>query len=35
MNPPAQEITTEMIEGGSPQEIADQLANKILAEKVL
>jgi electron transfer flavoprotein beta subunit len=34
-NPPAREITTEMISGASPQEIAEQLADKILAEKVL
>ena len=34
-NPPAREITTEIITGGSPQEIAEKLADKILAEKVL
>lgn len=34
-NPPVREIRTEMIEGGSPQEIAEQLAEKILEEKVL
>ena len=35
MNPPAQEISNEIIEGGSPQEIAEKLADKIMAEKVL
>jgi electron transfer flavoprotein beta subunit len=35
MNPPARQVTTEMITGGSPQEIAEALADKILAEKVL
>jgi electron transfer flavoprotein beta subunit len=34
-NPPAREITTELITGGSPQEIAEKLADKILEEKVL
>lgn len=34
-NPPAREVATEMITGGSPQEIAEKLADKILAEKVL
>jgi electron transfer flavoprotein beta subunit len=34
-NPPAREITTEMITGDSVQEIASELANKIMAEKVL
>lgn len=34
-NPPQRQITTEMITGGSPQEIADTLADKILAEKIL
>ena len=34
-NPPAREITTEQITGDSPQEIAEKLADKILAEKVL
>ena len=34
-NPPQRQVTTEMITGGSPQEIADKLADKILAEKVL
>ena len=34
-NPPAREITTEIITGSSPQEIAEKLADKILAEKVL
>lgn len=35
LNPPAREIVTELITGGSPQEIAEKLADKILAEKVL
>jgi electron transfer flavoprotein beta subunit len=35
MNPPVQEISNEIIEGGSPQEIAEKLADKIMAEKVL
>lgn len=35
MNPPAREVVTEIITGDSPQEIAEKLADKILAEKVL
>jgi electron transfer flavoprotein beta subunit len=35
MNPPRREVTTEMITGGSPQEIAEKLADKIMEEKVL
>ena len=35
MNPPARETSVEMIAGESPEEIADKLADKILAEKVL
>ncbi|MBN2501817.1 MAG: electron transfer flavoprotein subunit beta/FixA family protein [Anaerolineales bacterium] len=35
MNPPTREVTTEIISGGSPQEIAETLAEKIIAEKVL
>ncbi len=35
LNPPAREITTEMITGATPQEIAEKLVDKILAEKVL
>jgi electron transfer flavoprotein beta subunit len=35
MNPPAREVTTEMITGNSPEEIAETLVDKILAEKVL
>jgi electron transfer flavoprotein beta subunit len=35
MSPPSREVTTEIITGGSPQEIAAKLAEKILAEKVL
>jgi electron transfer flavoprotein beta subunit len=34
-NPPAREITCELITGSSPQEIAEKLADKIMAEKVL
>ena len=35
MNPPAQEKEVEMITGENAAEIADKLADKILAEKVL
>ncbi len=35
MNPAARQVTTEMITGSSPQEIAEKLADKILGEKVL
>ena len=35
MNPPQRQITTEMITGATPQEIADTLADKIMAEKIL
>jgi electron transfer flavoprotein beta subunit len=35
MNPPVQDSTIEIISGESPTEIADKLADKILAEKVL
>lgn len=35
INPPLREVKTEMISGASPQEIAEQLADKILDEKVL
>lgn len=34
-NPPSRDVVCEMIEGGSPDEIAARLAEKILAEKVL
>ena len=34
-NPPARQVATELITGSSPQEIAEKLAEKILAEKVL
>lgn len=34
-NPPQREIKTELITGATPQDIAEQLADKILAEKVL
>jgi electron transfer flavoprotein beta subunit len=35
LSPPAREMNCEMITGGSPQEIAETLVDKILAEKVL
>ena len=35
LNPPAHEIATEIIAGDSPAEIAGELADKIMAEKVL
>ena len=35
INPPAREIVNEIIEGETPQEIAEKLAEKIMAEKVL
>ena len=35
MNLPQREITTEIVEGDSPQDIAEKLADKIMAEKVL
>lgn len=35
MNPPVREITNEIIEGDSPEDIADRLADKIMEEKVL
>lgn len=35
MNPPAREVTTEIITGSSPQEIAEKLADKMIGEKVL
>jgi len=34
-NPPKQEVVTEIISGGSPAEVAETLAEKILEEKVL
>jgi electron transfer flavoprotein beta subunit len=34
-NPPAREVSIEMIEGGSPNEIAEKLATKIMEEKIL
>ncbi|OQY26390.1 MAG: hypothetical protein B6I38_11435, partial [Anaerolineaceae bacterium 4572_5.1] len=34
VNPPARDISIEMIEGGSPEEIAEKLAEKIMAEKI-
>jgi electron transfer flavoprotein beta subunit len=35
MEPPARDITNEIIEGSSPEEIAQKLADKIMEEKVL
>ena len=35
MNPPVQQTTIEIITGESPAEIADKLADKIIAEKIL
>ncbi len=35
MEPPARQIANEIIEGGSPEEIAAKLADKIMEEKVL
>jgi electron transfer flavoprotein beta subunit len=35
MNPPVQETSIEIINGETPNEIADKLADKILAEKLL
>jgi len=35
MNPPEREITNEIIEGETPEEIAKKLVDKIMAEKVL
>lgn len=35
MNAPVREVATEIISGDTPQEIAEKLADKILAEKVL
>lgn len=35
MNPPAREVKTEIITGNSPEEIAQKLVDRILAEKVL
>ena len=34
-NPPARDVSVEMIEGGSAAEIAETLADKIMAEKIL
>lgn len=34
-NPPQQEVLTEIVSGGTPQETAESLADKILEEKVL
>ncbi len=34
-NPPTREVKVEMIDGGSPAEIAETLAERIMAEKIL
>jgi hypothetical protein len=34
-NPPARQVVTEIITGDSPEEIAEKLADRIIAEKVL
>ncbi len=34
-NPPQRQVTTEMVTGSTPQEIAEALADKIMAEKIL
>jgi len=35
MAPPAREVATEIISGGSAQEMAEKLVERLLAEKVL
>ncbi len=35
MNPPQRQVTTDMITGSTPEEIAEALADKIMAEKIL
>ena len=35
LNPPVRQVTTDMITGSTPEEIADTLADKIMAEKIL
>ncbi len=35
MNPPQRQISTEMITGSTPEEVAGTLADKIIAEKIL
>lgn len=35
MNPPVRQVATEMITGSTPEEIAETLADKIMAEKIL
>ena len=34
-NPPQRQVTTEMVTGSTPEEIAEALADKIMAEKIL
>ncbi len=35
LNPPVRQVSTEMITGSTPEEIAETLADKIMAEKIL
>jgi electron transfer flavoprotein beta subunit len=35
MNPPSREVVCDFVTGATPEEIADQLADKIMSEKVL
>jgi electron transfer flavoprotein beta subunit len=35
LNPPVRQVTTDMITGSTPEEIAETLADKIMAEKIL
>ena len=35
LNPPQRQVTTDMITGSTPEEIAEALADKIMAEKIL
>ena len=35
LNPPQRQVTTEMVTGSTPEEIAEALADKIMAEKIL
>jgi hypothetical protein len=35
MNPPQRQVTTDMITGSTSEEIAEALADKIMAEKIL
>ena len=35
LNPAQRQVTTEMVTGSTPEEIAEALADKIMAEKIL